>query len=54
MCKDQLPHSTDVYIDMLILAFNKLNERVSKDNYDLRDLKTLLLHNLDNCFHEFV
>ena len=52
--KDQLPHSADYYFDLFILGFNKLTERIPKDNISLRDQKALLLHNFDNDFEEFI
>lgn len=52
--KDQLPHSLDFYFDLLLLAFNKLTERIPKENIPLRDQKSLLIHYLDNDFDQLV
>ena len=52
--RDQLPNSIDYYFDLFILAFNKLTEKIPKDNIPARDQRSLLMHDFDNDFEQFI
>ena len=52
--KDQLFHNLDYFFELMIIAVNKMVERVNKDNLSLRDEKTLLVHFLNSDFSKFL
>ena len=52
--KGGLTHSTDYFIELLILSINTLTQRIVKDDINMRDQKALLLDSLTNDFADFM